>query len=337
VTRIAINGFGRIGRCVFRALAERSDLDLDLVAINELAPADSIAYLARYDSTHGRFGGEVCVEDQSLVVNGKPIRLSHKATAEGAVWRDEEIDILIDSSGAYSDRVTAQKHLDAGAKKMIFSQPAESDVDATVVFGVNHSDLSDDSRIVSAASCTTNCVVPPLKALQDAFGIESVMVRTLHAAMNDQPVIDAYHHDDLRRNRAAFESMIPVETELAKGIARVLPALDGKVQASALRLPISDVSAMDIGVILSRDVDLDEVKSLIVEVCSTQFAGVLGYTNEPLVSCDFVHDPRSGVVDLQQLSLSGSRYLKLLVWFDNEWGYANRVLDIANHLARLSN
>lgn len=337
MTRIAINGFGRIGRCVFRALAERADLDLELVAINELAPAESIAYLARYDSTHGRFSEAVSVEGETLVVKGEGIRLSHSATPEDAPWKEEKIDILIDSSGAYSDRATAQKHLDAGAKKMIFSQPAESNVDATTVYGVNHLDLTSSSRIVSAASCTTNCVVPPLKALQEAFGIESVMVRTLHAAMNDQPVIDAYHHDDLRRNRAAFESMIPVETELAKGIARVLPTLEGKVQANALRLPISDVSAMDIGLILSRDVDLDEVKSLILEVCATQFSGVLGCTTEPLVSCDFVHDARSGVVDLQQLSLSGSRHLKLLVWFDNEWGYANRVLDIANHLAGLSN
>ena len=224
----------------------------------------------------------------------------------------------------------------AGAKHLIFSQPAESDVDATVVFGVNHLELTPAHRIISAASCTTNCVVPPLKALEDAFGIESVMVRTLHAAMNDQPVIDAYHHSDLRRNRAAFESMIPVETELAKGIGRILPELESRIQASALRMPLSDVSAMDIGVVLSRDTTLEEVKLLIKEVCETRFSGVFGYTNEPLVSCDFVHDAHSGVVDLQQLRMAGTRHLKLLVWFDNEWGYANRVLDIANHLSSLS-
>lgn len=337
MTRIAINGFGRIGRCVFRALAERDDLGLELVAINELAPAESIAYLARYDSTHGRFSGDVFVENDKLLLDGRAIQLSHAESFNGVPWRDQDIDILIESSGSYSDRATAEKHLDAGAKKLIFSQPAEADVDATIVFGVNQDDLTIESRVVSAASCTTNCVVPPLKALDDAFGVESVMVRTLHAAMNDQPVIDAYHHADLRRNRAAFESMIPVETELAKGIARILPSMQGKVQASALRLPISDVSAMDIGVILARDVDLDEVKTLLSEICVTEFSGVLGVTNEPLVSCDFVHDARSGVIDLQQLSLSGSRHLKLLVWFDNEWGYANRVLDIANHLSLLSN
>lgn len=341
MTRIAINGFGRIGRCVFRALAERDDLDLDLVAINELAPAESIAYLARYDSTHGRFDGRVEVKHEQggdkLLVNGKAIHLSHTDSAQGAPWYKEQVDILIESSGAYTDRATAQSHLDAGAKKLIFSQPAETDVDATIVFGVNHQDLCSENQIISAGSCTTNCVVPPLKVLDDAFGIDSVMVRTLHAAMNDQPVIDAYHHADLRRNRAAFESMIPVETELAKGIARILPGLENKVEANALRLPISDVSAMDIGVILSRDVNLDQVKSLFLEVAGNDFCGVLGCTSEPLVSCDFVHDPRSGVIDLQQISLSGARHLKLLVWFDNEWGYANRVLDIANHLAGFSN
>jgi len=246
-------------------------------------------------------------------------------------WAEEGIDILIESSGSFTDRATAQSHIDAGAKRLLFSQPAESDVDATIVFGVNHSELSAEQKIISAASCTTNCVVPPLQALDQAFGIESVMVRTLHAAMNDQPVIDAYHHKDLRRNRAAFESMIPVETELAKGIGRILPHLEPKIQASALRMPISDVSAMDIGVVLAKDADIETVKNLIKEVSETRFSGVLGYTNEPLVSCDFVHDSRSGVVDLQQLRMSGARHLKLLVWFDNEWGYANRILDIATH------
>ena len=336
MTRIAINGFGRIGRCVFRALAERQDLDLSLVAINELAPAESIAYLAQYDSTHGRFKGEVKVENKQLYVNGSEIRLSHEANADAAPWREESIDILIESSGSYSDVDTAQRHLDAGAERLIFSQPAEDTVDATTIYGVNHEQLTSGHRIISAASCTTNCVVPPIKALDDAFGIETVMVRTLHAAMNDQPVIDAYHHADLRRNRAAFESIIPVETELAKGIGRILPHLTDRIQASALRLPISDVSAMDIGVVLASDAGLDEVKSLIERICESEFSGVLGYTNEPLVSRDFVHDPRSGVVDLQQLRMSGKRHLKLLVWFDNEWGYANRVLDIANHLAGLS-
>lgn len=336
MTRIAINGFGRIGRCVFRALAERQDLKLSLVAINELAPPESIAYLARYDSTHGRFRGQVEVKDGHLNLDGNAIHLSHSPNAQAAPWREEEIDILIESSGSYSDVATAQTHLDAGAKRLIFSQPAEADVDATTVFGINHHELTSEHRIISAASCTTNCVVPPLKALDDAFGIESVMVRTLHAAMNDQPVIDAYHHADLRRNRAAFESIIPVETELAKGIARILPHLAERIQASALRLPISDVSAMDIGVVLAKDTQLDEVKSLITSVCDSEYCGVLGYTSEPLVSCDFVHDPRSGVIDLQQLRMSGKRHLKLLVWFDNEWGYANRVLDIANHLASVS-
>ncbi len=337
MTRIAINGFGRIGRCVFRALAERPELDLSIVAINEIAPPESIAYLARYDSTHGRFNGDLCIVDGQLQVKGKTIRLSHNPDPESAPWAEEEVDILIESSGSYTDRASAQKHLNAGAKRLIFSQPAEPDVDITTVYGVNHQQLSLEHRIISAGSCTTNCILPPLKALDDAFGIDSVMVRTLHAAMNDQPVIDAYHHPDLRRNRAAFESMIPVETELAKGIGRILPHLEERTQASALRMPISDVSAMDVGVVLAGDSSLPEVKQVLQRACDNEFCGVMGYTSEPLVSCDFVHDARSGIVDLQQMRMSGKRHLKLLVWFDNEWGYANRILDIANHISSISN
>ena len=337
--RLGINGFGRIGRCVFRALAERNarglDENLAIVAINELAPPASIEYLARYDSTHGRFEGNVEASEGCLKLQDKSIRLSHSAGLQGLPWRDEDVDILVESTGSFSDRITAQGHIEAGAKRVLFSQPAESDVDATIVFGVNQSGLSAEHKIVSAGSCTTNCVLPPLKALDDAFGIESAMIRTLHAAMNDQPVIDAYHQGDLRRNRAAFESMIPVETELAKGIGRIIPHLQERTQASALRMPISDVSAMDIGLVLSSDTDISEVSRLIKQVADSQFSGVLGYTSEPLVSCDFVHDPRSAVVDIQQLRMAGKRHLKLLVWFDNEWGYANRILDIASHWGSL--
>ena len=333
--RLGINGFGRIGRCVFRALAERNarglDQNLSIVAINELAPPESIEYLARYDSTHGRFEGNVEATKGSLNLNGKSIRLSHSGDLQGLPWREERVDILVESTGSFSDRDTAQGHIDAGAKRVLFSQPAESDVDATIIYGVNQSELGPEHRIVSAGSCTTNCVLPPLKALDEAFGIESAMIRTLHAAMNDQPVIDAYHQGDLRRNRAAFESLIPVETELAKGIGRILPHLQDRTQASALRMPISDVSAMDIGLVLASDTDLSAVSCLIKQVSESQFSGVLGYTSEPLVSCDFVHDSRSGVVDIQQLRMAGKRHLKLLVWFDNEWGYANRILDIASH------
>ena len=340
MTRLGINGFGRIGRCVLRALEERKAdglfQNLSVVAINEPAPPESIEYLARYDSTHGRFAGKVKVQDGHLQVNDKAIQLSHSQTTENLPWGTQEIDLLIECSGSYSDRATAQKHLDAGAKKLLFSQPAESDVDATIIYGLNHTELDTQHKIVSAGSCTTNSVLPPLKVLDDAIGIESVMIRTLHAAMNDQPVIDAYHQGDLRRNRAAFESMIPVETQLAKGIGRIMPHLENKTQASALRVPISDVSAMDIGVVLSADTEIEDIKALIKSASESQFSGVLGYTSEPLVSCDFVHEPHSGIVDIQQLRMAGKRHVKLLVWFDNEWGYANRLLDIAEYWSRLS-
>lgn len=325
--RVGINGFGRIGRCVLRALYERGCEEVRVVAINEPASVEAMAYLLRHDTTHGRFGYSVEHQGDALIVAGDRIRVTHGSTPAEASWGAADVDLVIESSGTFADRATAELHLAAGAKRLIFSQPADADVDATIVYGVNQRVLSANHRIVSAASCTTNCIVPLLAFLDREFGIHSGLIRTLHAAMNDQPVIDAYHHADLRRNRAAFESMIPVETALVRGIGRILPQLEERIEARALRLPISDVSAMDIGLVLKRDTDLDEVEARLIEAADTQFDGVMGYTREPLVSCDFVHDSRSLVVDLQQVRLSGSRHLGLLAWFDNEWGYANRILD----------
>lgn len=335
MTRLAINGFGRIGRCVFRALHENRHPGLELVAINELAPVEAMAYLAQYDSTHGRFAGEVRVEDDSLLVNGRTIRVFHEADASQLPWDDLAIDLVIECSGGEADRLAAEQHLQSGAGRLLFSQPGSPDLDATLVYGVNHETLAASHRIVSAASCTTNCLAPILALFDNHWGLESIATRTLHAAMNDQPVIDAYHHPDLRRNRAAFESMIPVETQLARGIQRVLPDLGAPMQTSALRLPISDVSAMDIDLVLARATGIDEIREKLCHTAGTEFCGVMGYTCEPLVSRDFVHDPRSAVIDLRELKMAGPRHLKMLAWFDNEWGYANRILDLASYWTSL--
>ena len=328
--RVAINGFGRIGRCTLRALMESNHRDqLQIVAINELADAETIRYLTSYDTTHGRFPGDVALSNGALSIDGHDIHLSQCPTVADLPWREHDVDVVLECTGAFSDRATASQHLNAGAKKVLFSQPAERNVDATIVYGLNEQLLAPEMDIVSAASCTTNAVTPVIDCLHRAFGIESGMIRTLHAAMHDQPVIDAYHSSDLRKTRAAFESLIPVSTELALGVERVLPDLQGRFAATAMRVPVSDVSAIDLSVYLAQPVTLQVLHEKLKEAAA-QYQGVLGYCEEPLVSCDFVHDPRSAVIDAAQTTLAGDRLVKVLIWFDNEWGYANRMLDVAS-------
>ncbi len=334
--RIAINGYGRIGRCVLRALYESTDFAaLRIVAINDLADAHTLAHLTRYDSTHGRFLGQVEATPDSLSIDGDRIAVTSITEIGALPWNAQDIDLVLECTGSFSDRATAQQHMDAGAGRVLFSQPAEQDVDATVVYGINHDRLNDESRIVSNASCTTNCIVPALKILNDAYGIASGMITTIHSAMNDQPVIDSYHHSDLRKTRSAMQSIIPVDTELAKGIDRILPGLGELLQAQAIRVPTVNVSAMELTVQTRVTVDVDAVNELIIKRGAELPPNVLGYTSEPLASCDFNHDPRSAVVDLTQTRVAGSNLLKLLLWFDNEWAYANRMLDVAQLLSDL--
>lgn len=330
MTRIAINGFGRIGRCLLRALEESGYRDqLDVVAINELADAKTVCHLTRFDSTHGRFSGEVSIDGNNLLVNGRSIRLLREKDVSKLPWRDLGVDLVFECTGSFTDRLTAQKHIDVGAKRVLFSQPADRDVDATIVFGVNHQTLSSKQTIVSSASCTTNAVVPVIDVLNNTFGIESGVIRTIHAAMHDQPVIDAYHHTDLRKTRAAFESIIPVETGLAAGIERILPELNGRFEAKSLRVPISNVSAIDLDVYLKRPANVQDVNGALEQAANSDYKGLLGYTSEPLASCDFVHDSHSGVVDSGETAVACERLAKVLIWFDNEWAYANRMLDVA--------
>ncbi len=335
--RIAINGYGRIGRCVLRAFYESANYaDLRIVAINDLADIANLAHLTRYDSTHGRFLGSVEEAQAALIINGDRICVTNNEGADAGSWQDQQIDLVMECSGTYSDRATAQLHLDGGAKRLLFSQPAENDVDATVVYGINHQQLSGSDRIISNASCTSNCIVPVLSAVDEALGIESGVITTIHSAMNDQPVIDSYHHSDLRRNRSAMQSIIPVETQLAIGVERILPNLSGLIEAQAIRVPTMNVSLMDLSVAVSRSTSVAEVNEIIKRASESLPVNILGYTDEPLASCDFNHDPRSAVVDLNQTRVANKKLIKLLVWFDNEWAYANRMLDVAQYLNSLN-
>lgn len=328
--RVAINGYGRIGRSVLRALYESGARDrLQVVAINELADCKTIAHLTKYDSTHGRFPGEVAVQDDWLTVNGDRIRVLHREHIADLPWADLDIDLVLECTGTFSDRATAQQHIYGGGKRVLFSQPAQSDVDATIVYGVNETSLTGKETVVSAASCSTNCSVPVIKALNDAFNIESGVITTIHSAMNDQPVIDAYHHTDLRKTRSVFQSIIPIDTGLARGIDRLLPELAGRFEAQAMRVPTVNVSVIDLSVVVSEAVTPERVNQALNIAAETRFNGVLGYTEELLASCDFNHDVRSGIVDAGQTRVAGRHLVKVLIWFDNEWGYANRMVDVA--------
>ncbi|MCE8014005.1 type I glyceraldehyde-3-phosphate dehydrogenase [Billgrantia desiderata] len=338
--RIAINGYGRIGQCVLRALLERQlnrsgAQALEVIAINELSDLDTIAYLTRYDTTHGRFPGQVATDGNRMIVDGAPITILTEPEPSRLPWAELGIDLVLECSGSFKDRATAEAHLAAGAGRLLFSQPAESDVDATIVCGINDAELTAEHRIVSAASCTTNCLVPVLTVLDRALGIEHGVTTTVHSAMNDQPVIDAYHQTDLRLTRSAMHSIVPVDTSLARGINRLMPHLAGRFECLHMRVPTINVSAMDLSLCVRRDTTAAEVNALLREASDGPLAGLLGYTEEPMASIDFNHDPRSGIVDATQTRVAGKRLIKLLCWFDNEWGFANRMLDVAQRLAAL--
>lgn len=327
--QIAINGYGRVGRSVLRALYESHHYrDLEVVGINELSDIKTIAHLTKYDTTHGRFSGQVEICGNDFYVNNNHILLSHEQNIENLPWRELDVDVVLECTGSFTSRKKAQKHLESGAKKVIFSQPAEEDVDATIVFGINEHILKKEHTIISNASCTTNCSIPVLKVINDAIGIESGIITTIHSTMNDQPVIDAYHHHDLRRTRCAGQSIIPVDTGLARGIERILPELSGRFQAVSMRVPTINVSALDMTLILSEQLSVRQVNDILEKASlNGRLSGILGYTEEPLASCDFNHDSRSSVVDGNQTRVSRGNLVKILAWFDNEWGYANRMLD----------
>jgi len=334
--RVAINGYGRIGRSVLRALYEsHRQSEIQIVVINELAEPEAIAHLTQYDSTHGRFAFPVQLGDNILQIENDCIHLTRHESLADLPWLQHDIDIVLDCTGIYGSKADADAHLTAGAKKVIFSHPASHDVDATVVYGVNHHELTGDETYISGASCTTNCMVPVIDALDRAFDIKCGTITTIHSAMNDQQVIDAYH-PDLRRTRAASHSIIPVDTKLAAGIERILPKFANKFEAIAVRVPTLNVTAMDLSITVSKDITIDDINSCLREAADTRLAGILGYTEAPLVSIDFNHDPRSCIIDGTQTRVSDGHLVKLLVWCDNEWGFANRLLDTSAYIASLA-
>lgn len=335
--QIAINGYGRIGRCFLRALHEGDrPVAMDVVHINEPADLDSMAYLTRFDSTHGRFGGTVERGGDGLVINGAPVSVSHATRPQDVDWCALGIDLLVECSGRYSRRLQLSAFLQAGAPRLLLSQPGHSaaDVDATIVYGTNHASLSGRERLVSNASCTTNAVVPVLELLDRHFGIEQAVLTTLHSVMNDQPLADGYHRSDLRLTRSAMQSMIPVSTGLARGIERLLPQLAGRVQAKAIRVPTINVSAIDLVVQLKNSgpgVTVACVNRLLEDAAGGPWARLIAYSQDPHASIDFNHDPHSAIVDASQTRVAGGHLINLLVWFDNEWGFANRMVDVARH------
>lgn len=334
--KIAINGYGRIGRCVLRVIYERGlENVFQVVAINEPADLETMAYLTQFDSTHGIFPGKVGRSETGLLINGHEIHVTHETAPEAVSWDQLGIDLLLECSGAYGSRADLQRFIDAGCPRVLVSQPTDGadEVDSTVVLGINDGDLTVDQRIVSNASCTTNAIIPVLAELDAAYGVNYAFLTTMHSVMNDQPMIDGYHHSDLRRTRSAMQSMVPVATGLAKGVERLLPQLQGKVQAKAIRVPILNVSAIDLMVHLRRPTTTAELNSIFIQAAQKN-PNTLAYSDRPHASIDFNHDSHSAIIDGSQTTTNEEGLANLFVWFDNEWGFANRMIDISELWAK---
>jgi len=332
--RLAINGFGRIGRNTLRALYESGYRDrVQVVAINDLGALDTSAHLLRYDSVHGRFAGTVSTDLDALTVNGD--RISYFQSAQPALlpWRELQIDVVLECTGRFTRREQALAHVHAGAGRVLISAPGD-DVDATIVHGVNQHVLSKEHLVVSNASCTTNCLAPIAKILNDAIGIEQGMMTTIHSYTNDQHLLDL-NHTDIYRARAAAQSMIPTKTGAAKAVGLVLPELKGKLDGMAVRVPTINVSVIDLNFLASRETSADEVNRIMREAATGNLQGILRYNEEPLVSIDFNHDSASSCFDANQTKVNG-RWVKLMAWYDNEWGFSHRMLDNALNLAALN-
>jgi glyceraldehyde 3-phosphate dehydrogenase len=334
MTKVAINGFGRIGRLVARAILERPDCGLELVSVNDLADAKANAWLFKHDSVHGKFPGEVKAEGTDIVVNGKRIHVTAEKDPAQLPHGDQGIDIVLECTGFFTDRASAEKHIAAGAKKVLISAPAKG-VDLTVVYGVNDDKLTAEHKIVSNASCTTNCLAPVAKVLNDALGIERGLMTTVHAYTNDQKILDQIH-SDLRRARAAAMSMIPTTTGAARAVGEVLPELKGKLDGSAIRVPVPDVSLVDLTFTPKRDTTRDEVNQILKDASQTErLKGILDYTDEPLVSIDLMHTPASSTVDSLETAVLDGKLVRVVSWYDNEWGFSNRMVDTACAMAKL--
>jgi glyceraldehyde 3-phosphate dehydrogenase len=331
--RVAINGFGRIGRNVLRAIVEARRTDIEVVAINDITSAETNAHLLKYDSVHGRFPGEVRVEGDTLDAGMGPMKVFAERDPSQLPWGDLGVDVTLECTGIFTDRKGAGAHLEAGAKKVLISAPAK-DADITVVYGVNHQSLGDGHKIVSNASCTTNCLAPVAKVLHELCGIAQGFMTTVHAYTNDQRILDA-PHKDMHRARAAGVSMIPTTTGAARAVGLVMPDLDGKLDGTAIRVPTPNVSMIDLKFIPTRETTVDEVNTAMRRAAEQELAGILSVTDEPLVSIDFNHDPSSSAFDMTQTQIVDGRLVRVLSWYDNEWGFSNRMSDTALAMAKL--
>jgi glyceraldehyde 3-phosphate dehydrogenase len=332
-TKVAINGFGRIGRNVARALFERNDHDLELVSINDLADAKSNALLFKRDSVHGPFAGTVEADGNDIIINGKRIHVTAERDPANLPHAANGIDIALECTGFFTDRDSAGKHLTAGAKRVLISAPGKN-VDKTIVYGVNHSVLTSVDLIVSNASCTTNCLAPFAKVLNDTVGIERGLMTTIHAYTNDQKILDQIH-DDMRRARAAGMSMIPTTTGAARAVGEVLPELKGKLDGSAIRVPTPNVSLVDLTFMPKRDTSVAEINAALKAASEGAMKGVLAYSDEPLVSIDYNHCPASSTIDSLETSVLEGKLVRVVSWYDNEWGFSNRMIDTAGVIGGL--
>jgi len=334
MTKVAINGFGRIGRLVARAILERPDCGLELVAVNDLADAKANAWLFKRDSVHGAFPGEGTTNGNDILVNGKRIHVTAEKDPANLPHAADGVEIALECTGFFTDRAGGEKHLQAGAKRVLISAPAKG-VDLTVVYGVNDDQLTAEHKIVSNASCTTNCLVPVAKVLNDAIGIERGLMTTIHAYTNDQKILDQIHKD-LRRARAAAMSIIPTTTGAARAVGEVLPELKGKLDGSSVRVPVPDGSLIDLTFTPKRDTTVEEVNSVLKAAAeSDRLKGILAYSEDPLVSVDIVHTPQSSTVDSLETAVLEGKLVRVVSWYDNEWGFSNRMVDTAVAMAKL--
>lgn len=329
--KIGINGFGRIGRNVFKIIQQRDNMEV--VAINDLTDARTLAHLLKYDSVHGRFKGEVSAKEDSIVVNDKEVKiLSIKNPAELG-WDKLGVEIVIESTGVFRKREQVALHLTAGAKKVILTVPAKGEIDRMIVLGVNDKDLKQSDQVVSNASCTTNCLAPIVKVLYDNFGIVQGLMTTVHAYTNDQKILDL-PHKDLRRARAAAINIIPTTTGAAKAVAKVIPELEGKINGMAMRVPVKDGSIVDFVAVLEKEATVEEINAAMKNAAQNELKGIMEYSEDPIVSCDVLGNPHSVVFDALSTMVVAGNMVKVIGWYDNEWGYSNRVVDLIERLAR---
>ena len=331
--RVAINGFGRIGRNILRAIHESGRKDIEVVAINDLGPIETNAHLLRFDSVHGRFPHEVRVEGDMINVGSEKFKVTAVKDPSQLPWKELGVDIAMECTGIFTSKEKASAHLTAGAKRVIVSAPADG-ADKTIVYGINHKSLTKDDMVISNASCTTNCLVPVVKVLHDAIGLEKGMMTTIHSYTNDQPSLDQMHKD-LYRARAAALSMIPTSTGAAKAVGLVLPELKGKLDGISVRVPTPNVSVVDLKFIAKRATTVDEINKAIIAAANGPLKGILGFTDKPNVSIDFNHDPHSSIFHLDQTKVMDGNFVSILSWYDNEWGFSNRMSDTAVHFASL--